>query len=178
MEIIHVLMAEHRMIERMVRLMKKELGGLELSSKANPEFIYSAVDFFTNYADTTHHGKEEGILFKALEGKPLTPNHRAAMGQLVREHGIAREEVKGLHEAAQRYERGDLDAIAHISSHLKRLVELYPPHISLEDREFFPGSMGYLTPEERKRMLEEAQSYDAGMAHRKYVDIVVRYEGQ
>jgi len=177
MEIVHVLMAEHRVIERMVRLMGKELGSLELSGRARPEFIYFAVDFFKNYADTTHHGKEEGILFRALEGKPLSPAHQSAMARLVVEHEAARREVSGLFESAQRYERGDLGAVAQISMHLRRLVALYPPHMALEDGEFFPGAMDYFTPEERARLLEEAQSYDAGMAHRKYAEMVARLEG-
>ena len=73
MEIIHVLMAEHRVIERMVSLLKNELGNEELKSTVNPAFIYTAVDFFRNYADTTHHGKEEGILFKQLGARAYLP---------------------------------------------------------------------------------------------------------
>ena len=178
MEIIHVLMAEHRVIERMVALMKKELGSEALSSTVNPAFIYTAVDFFKNYADTTHHGKEEGILFKSLEAKPLSPEHKSIMDQLVREHKIARVEVAGLLEAAQRYERGDLDSVAHISAHLKRLIALYPPHIEMEDKRFFVPAMGYFSQEERKRMLNDAYDHDADMAHKKYVDMVLKYEGQ
>jgi hemerythrin-like domain-containing protein len=178
MDIIHVLMAEHRVIERMVALLKKELGAEALSSTVNPAFIYSAVDFFKNYADTTHHGKEEGILFKQLEGRQLLPEHKRIMDQLVREHKIARAEVKDLLEATSRYDRGDLDAVAHISAHLKRLIDLYPPHITLEDKHFFIDAMGYFTQEERKQMLDDAYDHDADMAHKKYVDIVVQYEGK
>ena len=176
MEIIHVLMAEHRVIERMVALLKKELGSEDLKSTASPSFIYSAVDFFKNYADTTHHGKEEGILFKSLEGKHLSDEHRAVMDRLVREHSIARAEVKGLFESAQRYEKGDMDAVAHISTHLARLIALYPPHMELEDKNFFAASMEYFSPEEKKRMLDDCYDHDADMAHRKYVEMVVRYE--
>jgi len=176
MEIIHVLMAEHRVIERMTALMKKELGNEELKSTASPQFIYSAVDFFKNYTDATHHGKEEGILFKQLEAKPLSPEHRKVVEQLEREHKIAREEVRGIFEATQRYERGDLDAVEHISKHMKRLIALYPPHIENEDKHFFAASMGYFTEKERKQMLDDAYDHDADMAHKKYVDMVIQYE--
>ncbi|MFA6213962.1 MAG: hemerythrin domain-containing protein [Candidatus Micrarchaeia archaeon] len=176
MEIIHVLMAEHRVISRMVALLEKELGSEALLHTANPSFICTAVDFFKNYADTTHHGKEEGILFRSLGAKPLSREHKAIMDQLVREHGIARDEVQGLLESAQRYERGDLDAIAQISAHLKRLIALYPPHMELEDTRFFGAAMAYFSPEERQRMLDDCYDHDADMAHRKYVEMVVRYE--
>ncbi|MFA6328259.1 MAG: hemerythrin domain-containing protein [Candidatus Micrarchaeia archaeon] len=176
MEITSVLMAEHRLIERMVSLMEKELRNEALSRTANPMFIYASVDFFRNYTDKTHHGKEEGILFRELAKKQLMPEHRKVVEQLVREHNIARGEVKQLFEAAQRYERGDMDAIAHISTHLKRLVALYPPHIALEDKQFFGPAMGYFSPEEKKRMLDECHEYDAGMAHAKYIGMVEGYE--
>jgi len=176
MEVTHVLMAEHRVIARMVELMGKELGGEALSGRANQVFIYSAVDFFKNYTDTTHHGKEEGILFKRLEGKSLLPAHKAVMEQLVREHNVARGEVKGLYDAAQRYERGDLDALSHISAHLKRLISIYPPHMELEEKHFFADALGYFSPGEKEQMLDDFYDHDADMAHRKYVEMVEKYE--
>ena len=78
----------------------------------------------------------------------------------------------------QRYERGDMDAVVHISTHLKRLIALYPPHIEMEDKRFFAPAMGYFSPEEKERMLDDAYDHDADMAHKKYVDMVVKYEGQ
>jgi len=68
------LMREHRLIERMVRLMERELGGISGGKEANPLIIDSAVDFLKTYADRTHHGKEEDILFRALSGKRLAPS--------------------------------------------------------------------------------------------------------
>ena len=104
--------------------------------------------------------------------------HKTVMNRLIDEHKIARDEVKALHEAAKRYERGDMDAVAHISANLKRLIELYPPHIELEDKHFFGAAIGYFTPEEKASMLDDAYDHDADMAHKKYVDMVLKYEKQ
>ncbi len=52
------LMIEHRLIERMIALIKKEIQRLQESSTVNPVFIDTAVDFIRTYADRTHHGKE------------------------------------------------------------------------------------------------------------------------
>ncbi len=38
------------------------------------------------YADRTHHGKEQDILFRDLEKKELSPNHTKIMGELLEEH--------------------------------------------------------------------------------------------
>lgn len=176
MDIINVLVGEHRLISRMISLMQLELKRAEIDRAASPAFIYSAVDFFKNYTDRTHHGKEENILFRALASKDLSPGFGEEMARLGNEHRIAREEVKQLLEAAQRYDRGDLDSTAHIATHLKRLIALYPPHIELEEKDFFQKAMGYFSEEEKKRMLEEFESHDAGMAHEKYVGLVEKYE--
>lgn len=176
MKAIGVLMVEHRLIERMVRLMEKELDNEELKHDANPVFIYDAVNFFQNYADRIHHGKEESILFSELEKKPLTPEHRKTMDNLIAEHRVARESTRALLEAAQRYERGDMDAIEHIITHLKRLVALYPPHIMKEDREFFFPVMDYFSEEEKCAMLAEFENFDGRAPHDIYGKIVEKYE--
>jgi hemerythrin-like domain-containing protein len=176
MEAIGLLMVEHRLIERMVSLLKKEIDSEELRRTANPAFIYFAVDFFRTYADRMHHGKEEGILFRDLAKKQLEPVHKAMLDQLVGEHRIAREEVKGLHEAMQRYEGGDLDALEHIITHLKQLVALYPPHIHNEDQHFFLLVREYFGEDERKRMLEECYEFDRSIAHENYKALVEKYE--
>lgn len=170
------LMAEHRLIERMVKLMARELENDAARKTANPEFIYSAVDFFRSYADRTHHGKEENILFRRLDGKPLTPEHRKILNTLVAEHVAARENVRKLFEATQRYGRGDLGAVADIVTNLKFLVELYPRHIRKEDVEFFVPAMAYFTDEEQKGMLAEFEEFDRQMIHEKYSRMVEQFE--
>jgi len=67
------LMRGHRLIERMMRLMERELGGISGGKEANPLIIDSAVDFLKTYADRTHHGKED-TLFRDLSGKRLAPS--------------------------------------------------------------------------------------------------------
>ncbi|HMF30231.1 MAG TPA: cation-binding protein, partial [Candidatus Lokiarchaeia archaeon] len=58
------LMIEHRLIERMIAVIKKSLPAMRESQTVAPTFIDTAVDFIRMYADRTHHGKEEDILFR------------------------------------------------------------------------------------------------------------------
>ncbi len=66
------LMVEHRIIERMIRLMKDEAESIKVTKKPDAVFINNAVDFIQTYADATHHGKEEKILFRELGKKGLS----------------------------------------------------------------------------------------------------------
>ena len=60
------LMIEHRLIERMITLIKQKLNQIESTNQVDPLFIDTVVDFIKFYADRTHHGKEEDILFREL----------------------------------------------------------------------------------------------------------------
>jgi len=87
------LMIEHRLIERMIRVMKGELERIEERQSVEPRFIEVAVDFIRTYADRCHHGKEEDILFRDLKKKELTDEHRQTMADLELEHRWGRETV-------------------------------------------------------------------------------------
>jgi hemerythrin-like domain-containing protein len=171
------LMVEHRLIERMVVLLKKELDSLMPANEANTAFIFAAVDFLRNYADKVHHGKEEDILFRKLAEKTLRKGHREIMKTLIEEHSIARTNVQTLFEAAEKYAKNDLRAAAEIRSSLKALVELYPQHIAKEDRQFFIPAMAYFSEDEQQQMLAEFFEFDKNVIHQKYKELVGKYEG-
>lgn len=63
------LMIEHRLIEKMIAVIKDTLKQVESTKKIDPLFVDKAVDFIQTYADRTHHGKEEDILFRDLGEK-------------------------------------------------------------------------------------------------------------
>ena len=171
------LMWEHRIIERMVLVLEEELNRMNKTGKADPRFIVSAVDFFRTYADRTHHGKEEDILFKLLESKMLDEIHVATMEELKEEHEYARATVGRLLEGRDMWVRGDIGAVEHRGAALKALAELYPVHIEKEDKRFFYPVMSYLSDEEQDQMLESFQRFDRAMIHERYKDLVEELTG-
>ena len=170
------LMIEHRLIERMVALLEKELEKIETSKELNPQFIFNAVDFFRTYADQLHHGKEEDILFKELTKKNLSEEHKKIMQELIEEHIIARKNVKGLLEANEQYAKGNHEEITKIIRSLKTLIALYLPHIAKEDKRFFIPVMNYFSEEEQQIMLKQFFDFDKQMIHEKYGKLVEKYE--
>ena len=87
------LMIEHRLIERLIALMMRELTRMKDNiavdrefAFVDPVFIDTAVDFMKTYADRCHHGKEEDILFAELAKKDLAPEHRQTMEELISDH--------------------------------------------------------------------------------------------
>lgn len=169
------LMIEHRLIERMIGLLATELQSVE-KGKVDVSFIDSAVDFLRTYADRCHHGKEELILFVALEKKSLAPDMRKTLDELIREHVFARQNVRALIDARTAHSKGDDKAIYEVKLRLKNLVDLYPKHIEKEDKHFFIPSMDYFTKEERDEMLASFNEFDRKMIHEKYKTIVEAVE--
>lgn len=166
------LMWEHRLIEQIIPLMRTEIRTIQQNERADVVFIERAVDFFRTYADRTHHGKEEDILFLELGKKPLSPEHLRIMEELQDEHVKARGNVRAIIGAKQAYMDGDDRARETIVSCMNNLVELYPGHIEKEDKRFFFPVMDYFTPEEQRKMLAAFFDFDRKMIHEKYQNVM------
>ena len=172
------LMWEHRLIEQMVPLMKKEINQIEQTNKPDVNFIDTAVDFFRIYGDRTHHGKEEDILFRELEKKKLVPDLARIMEELTEEHVGARRTVGKLREARDAYVKGESPATETIKACLIELSTLYPKHIEKEDKQFFYPILDYFSDKEQAYMLEEFNEFDRNMIHEKYRDVIERSGGK
>lgn len=176
MKLIGPLMWEHRLIEKMARLFVKETGRSREQKNVNAGFVQAAVDFFRTYADRTHHGKEEDILFRELAGKRLTPEHARIMDELMEEHVFARKTVSRLSDANERYMKGQEAAREEINYCLSELADLYPRHIRKEDKQFFYPCMSYFSQEEQVALLRKFYEFDRNMIHEKYRKVVEQYE--
>ena len=172
------LMIEHRLIERMLSVIKGVLAKIEAKHKVDPVFVDIAVDFIRVYADRTHHGKEEDILFRELNNKPLTAEDQRVMKELIEEHMVGRQTTKALVDANTRYRNGDETALTDIAANLQTLTEFYPRHIEKEDKVFFPSSRNYFTDEEDQAMLAEFFEFDRKMIHEKYKSVVEGFQIQ
>ncbi len=170
------LMIEHRLIERMLRVVGEELARIEAHQKVDPFFVDTAVDFIRIYADRTHHGKEEDILFKALRGKTLSSEDLRIMNELIEEHRFGRRTTAALVEANTRYRNGDTAALADIAVNLQTLIAFYPKHIEKEDKTFFPAARTYFTDREDAALLDAFYEFDRKMIHEKYTSLVEALE--
>jgi hemerythrin-like domain-containing protein len=173
-----ILMKEHRLIEKMIALLEEKLSEYKKETSIDPIFISQAVDFMRVYADRLHHGKEEKILFKALEKKELKTEHAEMMAQLMEEHKWGREMVKNIENANQEWRNGDTEAYSKIIENLVNLTGFYPGHIQTEDKDFFKPVMDYFSEEERQEMIREEQEFDRNFIHFTYQDKIDKWSGE
>ena len=148
---------------------------IEQTKKVNPVVIDVAVDFVRMYADRTHHGKEEEILFRDLAKKDLTPELKKIMQELLDEHAWGRKTTGLLVAARDKYLQGDAGKLAEIISVARELCNFYPKHIEKEDKHFFYPCQEYFSKDEQDRMLAEFWEFDRKMIHEKYNKVYDEY---
>lgn len=170
------LMMEHRVTERLIDLIARRRDALADGADPDPEFIADAAHFLHAYTDRCHHGKEEDILFAALEEKDLSDEHEQIMQRLLDDHVRGRELVNTLEEASTRYTDGDEDATETIMQVYTELAQMYPDHIDTEDNDFFVPAMGYLSEDEQQQMVQEMLEFDSKLIDTLYKERLERYE--
>ncbi|PKN10699.1 MAG: cation-binding protein [Deltaproteobacteria bacterium HGW-Deltaproteobacteria-7] len=169
------LMWEHRLIEKMLGTMMRHMDQAEADKKVNPVIIDTAVDFIRTYADRTHHGKEEEILFRDLAKKELTTDLKRIMQELLDEHVWGRKTTAQIVAAKAMYLSGDEGKLTEIIRLARELGSFYPRHIEKEDKHFFYPCQEYFTQSEQEKMLAEFWEFDRKMIHEKYSKVFDEY---
>ncbi len=170
------LMIEHRLIEKVLKVAEHRAPSFS-GTAYDPIFVETIVDFVRTYADRTHHGKEEDILFAELAKVRLDSADAAMMADLVEEHRQARARVKSIVELNEAFKRGDRTVVPKIAELVLWLAAFYPVHIRKEDREFFPNTERYFTPAQLQQMLERFWEFDRAMIHEKYQRVYEAIKG-
>lgn len=171
---IGILMIEHRLIERALNALEQKAAnpGSPLPVLNFGELI----DFFGTYADATHHGKEEDILFTVADEKPLSEDLVRVLAELREDHVQFRKYRRGLAAANQLMASGDASALAEFQKLAREFVPRLRAHIQKEDKLFFPGFDQLEKPADREAMMARFRAFDAELAHTHYREVVERNE--
>lgn len=127
-------MEEHDAIKLMLKILDAVCKKIQLGEKVEFEHLDQILEFLRTFADKCHHGKEESLLFPAME-KAGIPRESGPIGVMVREHEIGRKFIKDLSNAISDYKRSKIDATPKIVEIAKSYIELLTQHIEKEDEE-------------------------------------------
>ena len=150
---------EHRVIERMLRILNVACEKLEKGEEVSPEVFKKAIDFIRTFADSCHHGKEEDTLFPMVEKRGI-PRQGGPTGVMLMEHDQGRGYVRGLAEAVGKYEKGDRTAKQAIIQNARGYTQLLAQHIPKEDDILYPLADKVLGPSEQKELLEKFEKIE------------------
>lgn len=145
---------EHEAIKLMLRISEKVCEKLESGEEVDPEHLEQIVEFIKVFADKCHHGKEEDLLFTAMEEAGI-PKKGGPIGVMLTEHDMGRGYVKGMSEAVAKYKGGDRKVSSAIVGNARNYIALLTQHIDKEDNILYPMADMHLSEERQKELLEE-----------------------
>jgi len=143
--VIEVLRQEHRNIEKLLRVLERELSVFDRGDRPNYEVILGVIDYFKDYPDSCHHPKED-IIFEKLKSRD--PVAAANIGDLRAEH---EGEARRLRRVAQAVERvlGDQDLLReNVDKIIRDFIDRERQHMEMEERIFFPAAVDILRPKD------------------------------
>jgi hemerythrin-like domain-containing protein len=165
-----VLAREHRLIERALDVLSRICDEARRTKTLNAPDATLVIQFLRDFADRTHHLKEERVLFPAIESRADFPGCG-----LVSEHQLGRERVQDMADAVERSSRGDAEGVRVFLRQARSLIGLLRAHIAKEDdclanvvhRSFFGEDGDHLAREfdemERREMGERTFERFAAM---------------
>ena len=78
--VVEVLRQEHRNIEKLLRVLERELSVFDRGDRPNYEAVLGVIDYFKDYPNSCHHPKEDIIFEKLKSRDPVTAaNPRCAV---------------------------------------------------------------------------------------------------
>jgi len=153
-----VLTAEHRGIERMLRILEAAAAKVERGEKVPVEAFSDAVDFVRGFADGCHHAKEEKTLFPLLEQRGIP--RQGPIGVMLSEHEAGRRYVGQMAASLEGYARGDAAATRTLTENAREYIALLRQHIMKEDNVLFPMSDRVLTGDDQKGLVERFEEIE------------------
>lgn len=127
-----VLREEHEGIKQMLSVLDEMCNRLESRGNVPSDHFDKVVDFLKTFVDKCHHGKEEDLLFKAMEEAGI-PRNGGPVAVMLMEHETGRGFVRALAAGVEKYKKGDNSAAQEISDNGHNYVELLWAHIDKEN---------------------------------------------
>ena len=147
MNAVEIMMEEHKIIKRMLKVVRQACYKVMQGEAICYEDFAQIIDFVRSYADNHHHGKEEKFLFNQMVEHLGSLGEKLIKGGMLVEHDLGRLYMKELEEALERVKQGDeesrLDVIANAISY----THLLERHIGKEDEVVYTFAMNRLPSE-------------------------------
>lgn len=170
-----VLKSEHRGIEKMLHIIREAAQKMLAGERVSSDIFEKAADFFSNFADRCHHGKEERHLFVRLAAKGI-PTEGGPIGVMLSEHEAGRTHIRGMKKALEDLRAGRTGAERDLAEQALAYVQVLSAHIQKEDNVLFPMVDQALTDREQEELVDafeqvEAQEMGEGV-HEQYHQMI------
>ena len=182
MNAINLMVEEHKIIKRMLVVVRKFTIKVLNNEEVDYNDFNSVIDFVRNYADKHHHSKEEVILFKKMSdvlGERIA--NGPIMGMLV-EHDLGRLFMGNLEAALAKFQSGDSDSRVDIIANAIAYTDLLNRHINKEDTAIYTFaqkslSVAQLEEIDSQCFQVESEATEKGLQD-KYIKLLIKLEAK
>ncbi len=180
MNAITLMVDEHKVIKRMLAVIRKACYGVMNKEEINYEDFASMIDFVRSYADRHHHGKEEKILFNRMVDEIGGAAEKLIKYGMLVEHDLGRLYIKELEEALLKVKNGDEEAKLDVIANAISYTHLLHRHIDKEDAVVYTFAEKQLKPDTLNHVNIECKDFEEEMklekVQEKYLQLVEELE--
>ncbi len=166
MDPIDTLMDEHRHIEAALDALDVYAERLSAGAEAPINDLAAFVRFIREYADRTHHGKEEDILFEIMVREGF-PKEGGPIAVMLMEHDEGRSHVRVLAGAVEAGDDPDASARSAIVAAARGYTSLLREHIQKEDRILYVMAKERLSEDAYREVEQRCAEYERDHAAEK-----------
>lgn len=145
MNAIKELLTEHEAVRMTLKILERITNEIDKTEKiSEPKHLKQLFEFFSVFVDKCHHGKEEELLFPALETVGIS-RKGGPIGVMLNEHQQGRDLVAKMKSALSQYLNGDTGAAQKLKVSADAYIALLNLHIDKENNVLFPMAERHLS---------------------------------
>lgn len=148
------LMAEHEGILQILAVIEKISEKLTGGESVPIDHIKQIIEFIQVFVDKCHHGKEEDILFPAMEAAGV-PRQDGPIGVMLAEHDLGRGFAREMNRLVQAHEGGGPGSLMVLTTPALQYTNLLRSHIWKENNVLFPMADEKLSSEKQAQISKE-----------------------
>ena len=182
MNLIEVMVEEHKYIKRMLTVMRKYCYKVMKGEQVQYGDFFKMIDFVRNYADKHHHGKEEKLLFDRMMNELGRPAEMLVRHGMLVEHDLGRLHMQELEAALKKVMDGDDEARLDVIANAISYTHLLNRHIDKEDGVVYKYAQNNLVKGTMDELDAEGEhlEQEAEREHiqEKYINLVAELESK
>ncbi len=145
MEIIEVLLEEHRNIKKLLHVLEQELDVFDRTHTPDYEILRAVIEYFLDYPESYHHPKEN-ILFEKL--KLRDPAVAERIGDIEDEHEVETRRLERFARAVDDVLAGREILRQKFHDIVRDFIEHQRKHMDKEELTLFPAALNALKAED------------------------------
>jgi hemerythrin-like domain-containing protein len=143
----------------MMAVTEKGLERLKSRGHLPEDFLQKVAEFFREYAEKFHFGKEEGRFFEEMEEAGVF--QQLPIESIVEEHYIGRSYLKKIAKAACECRFDDAQWLQETVRCLEGFIDHLRSHSRKENRILYPLSESLIPPERDEKIMESYRQIEA-----------------